>query len=306
MVDAIFLPFQFPFMIKGFIITITVAVPMALLSCFLVLRGWSLMGDAISHAVFPGVVLGYIVTPFFTASLIVLLDNFGLHSLSSIAKTSDLTMIFMTIGAFCAGMFCALATGFLQLNSRIKQDTVMGIVFSGMFGLGLLLFTNIESDVHLTHILFGNLLGVNWLDISETATISIIVAGVLIIKWRDYLLYCFDPVQTKAVGLRVRLLHYALLTMISLTIVAALKAVGIILSISLLIAPGAIAYLMTRKFSAMLNTAVAVAVICSFVGIYCSLFFGSDSAATIVLFMTVVFIFAFIVASVRARRAQSS
>ena len=115
---------------------------MALLSCFLVLKGWSLMGDAISHAVLPGVVIAYIV---------------GLP---------------LAIGAFAAGMICALATGFLKENSRIKQDTVMGVVFSGMFGLGLVLYVKIETDVHLDHILFGDMLGIGWRDIVETALIA--------------------------------------------------------------------------------------------------------------------------------------
>ncbi|HZA92832.1 MAG TPA: metal ABC transporter permease, partial [Gemmatimonadales bacterium] len=120
------LPFAFPFMREAFVIAMLVAMPAALLSCFLVLKGWSLMGDAISHAVLPGVVLSYIA---------------GLP---------------LAVGAFASGMICALATGYLKENSRIKEDTVMGIVFSGMFGFGLVLFTKVETDQHLNHILFGN------------------------------------------------------------------------------------------------------------------------------------------------------
>ena len=123
-------PFQFPFMQNAFLVATFLAPPTALLSCFLVLKGWSLMGDAISHATLPGIVLAYVL---------------------------NLPLI---VGAFAAGMFCALAVGFLKENSRIKQDTVMGIVFSGMFGLGMVLYTKIETDVHLDHILFGNMLGV--------------------------------------------------------------------------------------------------------------------------------------------------
>ena len=166
----------------------------------------------------------------------------------------------MPIGAFAAGMVCALATGFLKDNSRIKQDTVMGIVFSGMFGLGLVLYVKIQSDVHLDHILFGDMLGIGLRDIVETALIAAITAGIIVIKWRDFLLHAFDPAQARAVGLRVNLLHYGLLCLISLTIVGALKAVGIILAIAMLIAPGAIAFLLTRKFSAMLVLSVAIAV----------------------------------------------
>ncbi|HEY6632216.1 MAG TPA: metal ABC transporter permease, partial [Rhizobiaceae bacterium] len=131
MIETLLLPFQFPFMQQAFAISLLVAVPAALLSCFLVLKGWSLMGDAVSHAVLPGVVLAYIAG------------------------------IPLAIGAFAAGMFCALATGYLKENSRIKEDTVMGVVFSGMFGLGIVLYTKIQTEVHLDHILFGDMLGVS-------------------------------------------------------------------------------------------------------------------------------------------------
>jgi manganese/iron transport system permease protein len=257
-------PFQLEFMRYALIISVLVAVPTALLSCFLVLKGWSLMGDAISHAVFPGVVIAYIIGfPY-------------------------------AVGAFVAGMICALATGFLKENSRIKQDTAMGVVFSGMFGLGLVLYVKIQSDVHLDHILFGDILGVGRDDIIETGLIAAVGTAIILAKWRDLLLHAFDPVQARAIGLPVRLLHYGLLSILSLTIVGALKAVGIILVIAVLIAPGAIAFLLTARFSAMLAIAVLVAVLASFFGVYLSFFIDSAPAPTIVLLMTVGFIAAFI------------
>lgn len=270
--ETLLLPFQFEFMINALIISVLVAIPTALLSCFMVLKGWSLMGDAISHAVFPGVVIAYIV---------------GLP---------------YAVGAFVAGMFCAIATGFLKENSRIKQDTVMGVVFSGMFGLGLVLYVKIQSDVHLDHILFGDMLGISWSDIVQTATIAAITAGTIIFKWRDFLLHAFDTVQARAVGLRVRLLHYGLLCLISLTIVGALKAVGIILAIAMLIAPGAIAFLLTRSFSKMLIVSVVVAVLASFFGTYFAFFIDSAPAPTIVLLMTAIFIGALALVSYRQAR----
>jgi len=274
-IDTLVSPFQFGFMVNALVIAVLVAIPTALLSCFMVLKGWSLMGDAISHAVFPGVVIAYIVGfPF-------------------------------AVGAFAAGMFCAVATGFLKDNSRIKQDTVMGVVFSGMFGLGLVLYVKIQSDVHLDHILFGDMLGVGWRDIAETAVIAAITAGIIAVKWRDLLLHAFDPAQAKAVGLPVRLLHYGLLCLISLTIVGALKAVGIILAIAMLIAPGAIAFLLTKKFSTMLMLAVAVAAVASFFGVYLSFFIDSAPAPTIVLLMTAAFIAAFVHATRTAARSEA-
>jgi manganese/iron transport system permease protein len=273
--DAALLPFQFPFMQTAFIISVLVAMPAALLSCFLVLKGWSLMGDAISHAVLPGVVLAYIVG------------------------------IPLSIGAFGAGMVCALATGYLQENSRVKQDTVMGVVFSGMFGLGIVLYTKIQSEVHLDHILFGDMLGIGWGDIVESGIIALVVAGILTAKWRDILLHAFDPAQAKASGLKVGLIHYGLLAIISLTIVGALKSVGIILAIALLIAPGAIAFLLARSFGKMLMFATIIAVGSSLAGIYLSFFIDSAPAPTIVLLMTCVFIVAFIWTSWRNSRAEA-
>lgn len=271
---AALLPFQFEFMINALIISMLVAIPAALLSCFLVLKGWSLMGDAISHAILPGVVTAYIV---------------GLP---------------LAVGAFAAGMVCALTTGYLKDNSRIKQDTVMGVVFSGMFGLGIVLYTKIQSEVHLDHILFGDMLGIGWNDIAQTGLIAFVTAGIIILKWRDLLLHAFDPAQAKAIGLPVGILHYGLLSILSLTIVGALKAVGIILAIAVLIAPGAIAFLLARSFPAMLITATVIAMLASFFGVYLSFFIDSAPAPTIVLLMTATFIVAFIVTTRRAAALQ--
>jgi manganese/iron transport system permease protein len=272
--ETLLLPFRFEFMQTAMIIAVLVAVPAALLSCFLVLKGWALMGDAVSHAVLPGVVLAYIA---------------GLP---------------LGVGAFAAGMVCALGTGYLKENSRIKQDTVMGVVFSGMFGLGIVLYTKIQSDVHLDHILFGDILGVGWADILETGIIAAIVTAVLLVKWRDFLLHAFDPAQARVVGLPVRLLHYGLLVILSLTIVASLKAVGIILAIAVLIAPGAIAFLLTRSFGTMMAVATAIAVVASFLGVYVSFFIDSAPAPTIVLLMALAFIAAFVFTTVRTARRE--
>ncbi|WP_353183257.1 metal ABC transporter permease [Bosea sp. (in: a-proteobacteria)] len=275
MIEALLSPFRFDFMVNALVISVVVAVPMALLSCFLVLKGWSLMGDAISHAVFPGVVVAYIAgIPF-------------------------------AVGAFTAGMLCAVATGFLKDNSRIKQDTVMGVVFAGMFGLGLVLYVKVRSEVHLDHILFGDMLGVSWRDIAEAGAIAAVTAGVIGVKWRDFLLHAFDPAQARAVGLRVGLLHYGLLGLISLTIVGALQAVGLILAVAMLIAPGAIAFLLARRFSAMLVLSVAIAMAGSFLGVYLSFFIDSAPAPTIVLLLAIAFILAFVHSTRKAARIEA-
>jgi manganese/iron transport system permease protein len=264
MIETLLSPFQFDFMLRAFLVSALIAVPTALLSCFLVLKGWSLMGDAISHAVFPGVVLAYIIG------------------------------IPYAIGAFAAGLFSAVATGFLKDNSRIKQDTVMGIVFSGMFGLGLVLYLEIESDVHLDHILFGDMLGIGLYDLIQAALIALFAVGIIAVKWRDLLLHAFDPAQARVAGLPVGLLHYGLLSLISLTIVGALQAVGIVLVIALLIAPGAIAFLLTRSFGAMMLVSLAIALITSQLGVYAAFFIDAAPAPTIVLLMAATFLGAFL------------
>jgi manganese/iron transport system permease protein len=257
-------PFQFPFMLNAFAITVLIAVPMALLSCFLVLKGWSLMGDAVSHAVLPGIVIAYILN------------------------------LPLALGAFAAGMVCALATGFLKENSRVKEDTVMGVVFSGMFGLGIVLYAAVPTNLHLDHILFGDMLGVSVRDIAETAVVAITVTTFLALKWRDLLAASFDGQHARAIGLPTRLMHYGMLAAISLVVVGALKSVGIILAVAMLVGPGAIAYLLARRFAQMLAVAVAVAVFSTLAGIYISFLIDSAPAPTIVVIMTGLFIAAFV------------
>lgn len=261
--DALLFPFQLPFMRDAFLITLLIAPAAAFLSCFLVLKGWALIGDAISHAVLPGIVLAYIAG------------------------------IPLIIGAFAAGLFSSLATGFLKDNSRVKQDTVMGVVFSGMFATGLLLYTQIESEVHLDYILFGNLLGVGSSDLWTTAAISLPVALLILAKHRDFLAHAFDPVQARMLGLRVGWLHYGLLAILSATVVSMLTSVGIILSIAYLITPGATAFLLTRRFSDMMAVALGSALFAGVAGVYASFWADSAPASTIVLFLSGQFSLAF-------------
>ena len=264
MIETLLFPFQFPFMQDAFWIVLLVAPPTALLSCFLVLKGWALMGDAVSHAVLPGVVLAWI------------------------------TGLPLIVGAFAAGMSCAMLTGYLSYNSRIKQDTVMGVVFSGMFGIGIIMYTSITTNQHLDHVLFGNMLGVGAQDLWTAGLISAFVTGFLVLKWKDLLLHAFDPAQAQASGLHTGFLHYGLLAVLSLTIVATLTATGLILAVALLVTPGAIAFLVVRSFGPMLIISVLVCLLSMFAGVYASFFLDSAPAPTIVLILTVIFVLAFI------------
>ena len=274
MIDAALQPFQFPFMQNAFWIALIVAPPCALLSCFLVLKGWALMGDAVSHAVLPGIVLAYMAG------------------------------IPLLIGAFVAGLGSALLTGWVADNSRIKRDTVMGVVFSAMFALGVVLITAFPTDIHLDHILFGNMLGVGQGDLITAAAIAVPVTLVLALKWRDLMLHAFDPAQAQVSGLPTKLLHYGLLAILALTIVATLSSVGLILAIGLLIAPGAIAFLTSRSFGAMLITATAVCLFAMLSGIWASFHLDSAPAPTVILILTALFLLAFLRRVILIRRAQ--
>jgi manganese/iron transport system permease protein len=266
-------PLSYGFMQRALVVAVLTGAVCAVLSCYLVLKGWSLMGDAVSHAVLPGIVLAFVL---------------GLP---------------LAIGAFAAGLFCAVATGYLKDHSRVKEDTVMGIVFSGMFGLGLVLFTKVETDQHLLHVLFGNMLGVTARDLVETAVVAGLTLTVVLAKRRDLLLYCFDPNHARAVGLKVEWLHYGLLILLSLTIVASLKAVGVILVVAMLVAPGATAYLLTRRFERMLVIAAAVAIASSVLGTLVSFHINGSTGPCIVLIQAAMFAIALLWDQMRRRVA---
>lgn len=260
--DFISYPFSFAFMQRAIIAALATGFVCALLSCFLVLKGWSLMGDAISHAVLPGIVLAY------------------------------LAGIPIIIGAFTSGLCCSVATGYIKEHCRVKEDTVMGIVFSGMFAFGLVLFSKVDTSQHLNHILFGNVLGTTYTELTQILVIAAIVSILVIIKRRDLMLFCFDPMQAKVVGLPVKLLHYGLLSVLALTIVASLQAVGVILVIAMLIAPGITAFSLCRRFERMLIIAIIVSVFSTVVGTFISFYIDGATGACIVILQAIIFILA--------------
>jgi manganese transport system permease protein/manganese/iron transport system permease protein len=261
-------------MIQALLIGALVGAVCSILSCFLVLKGWSLMGDAVSHAVLPGIVLAYIVG------------------------------IPLAIGAFFSGLICATATGFIKENSRVKEDTAMGIVFTGLFALGLVMFTKIETDVHLNHILFGSLLGISKEDVIQTSVVGIITLVIILFMRKDLLLFCFDPGQARSIGLNTRMLYYVLLSLLAAAIVVSLQAVGIILVIAMLITPGCIAYLLSDRFNHMLIIAATSAIFSCLMGTYISYFLNASTAGCIILVQTFVFILAMVFAPKHGLLAQ--
>lgn len=252
-------PLRYGFMVQAIVVAALIGAACAILSCYMVLKGWSLMGDAISHAVLPGIVLAYVI---------------GLP---------------LALGAFAAGMLCAGSTGWIKNHSRLKEDTIMGVVFTALFALGLVMFTKIHTDVHLNHILFGSLLGIERGDLIQAAASAGLTLLIVLAKRRDLLLYLFDPSQARAAGLNTTALHYLLLALLSATIIAALQAVGIILTVAMLVTPGCIAHLLTDRFDRMLVIAAASAVGSSVFGAYISYFLNGSTGACIVLTQSIVF-----------------
>lgn len=269
MIDWLTVPLQYPFMQRALLIAIIAGACCAVLSCHLILRGWALMGDAVSHAVLPGIVLASVA---------------GLP---------------LAVGAFAAGLFCAVSTGWLQANSRVKSDTVMGIVYAGMFGLGLVLLTRIETEQHVMHVLFGNILGVSVDDILASVILGGASLGFVLIRGRDLMLQAFDPTQARAIGLNDALLRYGLLTALSLTIVVSIQAVGVILVVAMLITPGAIGYLAADRFGRMLAVAVAAATLSASAGTILSFHLDASPGACIILFQATIFVAVLVLAPKR-------
>lgn len=252
-------PLQYDFMVHALATAAIAAVVCSLLSCWLVLIGWSLMGDAVSHAVLPGVVLAYVLdAPF-------------------------------ALGALVFGFLAVALIGALRDTSRVKEDAAIGIVFTTLFALGLVLISVTPSQTDLNHIIFGNILGVSPADLVQIGALAAVGFTVLLIKRRDLTLYAFDPAHAHAIGLNPRRLGALLLGVLALTCVVTLQVVGVILVVALLIIPGATAYLLTDRFGRMLVIAPVVSVACSVAGIYLSYWLDAASGGLVVLVHGAVF-----------------
>lgn len=258
-IDLLLEPLQYEFMVRALATTVIAAVVCAILSCWLVLIGWSLMGDAVSHAVLPGVVLAYIVgAPF-------------------------------ALGALVFGFLAVGLIGLLRGTSRVKEDAAIGIVFTTLFALGLVLISVTPSQTDLNHIIFGNILGVSADDLVQVGVLAAIAFIVLMLKRRDLTLFAFDPAHAFAIGLSPRLLGALLLGMLALTAVVALQVVGVILVVAMLIIPGATAHLLTDRFGTMLLIAPILSASASVVGIYLSYWLDASPGGLVVLVQGAVF-----------------
>jgi manganese transport system permease protein len=264
--DWLLEPLAYDFMVRALVTSVLAAVVCALLSCWLVLIGWSLMGDAVSHAVLPGVVLAYVVgAPF-------------------------------ALGAIVFGVLAVVLIGAVRSPGRIREDAAIGIVFTVLFALGLVLISVTPSQTDLAHIVFGNILGVSTTDLIQVAILAVVALAVLLVKRRDLTLYAFDPTHAHAIGLSPRLLGAVLLGMLAVTAVVALQVVGVVLVVALLIIPGATAFLLTERFGRMLIIAPVSAAASAVVGIYLSYWLDVASGGMIVLVQGVLFVLAFLLA----------
>lgn len=273
-------PLQHEFMVKAILMSALVGLVCSALSCFMTLKGWALMGDAVSHAVMPGVVIAYALN------------------------------LPLALGAFVFGVGSVVAIGFIQAQTRIKEDTVIGLVFTGFFAFGLVLISKIKSSIDLTHILFGNVLGISDSDILQIIIISIITLVTIAILRKDLILFCFDATHARSIGLNTTFLYYVLLSLLSLTAVAGLQTVGIILVVAMLITPGATAYLLSDRFDQMMLIAMASGVFASVMGTYVSYYLDGSTGGCIVVLQTLLFLLAMVFAPkhgllAKARHSQT-
>ena len=244
--------------------SIVIGIVSGVIGCFIILRGMSLMGDAISHAVLPGVAVSYIV---------------GVNYF---------------IGATVFGVFAAMVIGLVTQHSKLKSDTAIGIVFSSFFAGGIILISFAKSSTDLYHILFGNVLAVTQSDMIITVIIAIIVILFVIVFYKELLVSSFDPVMSQAYGLKTQVIHYALMFLLTLVAVSALQTVGTILVVAMLITPAATAYLLSNRLSVMILIASTIGVISSVIGLFLSYSYNLASGAAIVLTTTVFFLVAFL------------
>ncbi|MCY9513798.1 metal ABC transporter permease [Paenibacillus apiarius] len=254
---------QYGFLQKALVTSIMVGVICGVIGCFIILRGMALMGDAISHAVLPGVALSYL---------------FGVNYF---------------FGAVLTGVLTAIGIGYISQNSKIKNDSSIGIMFTSAFALGIILITILKSSTDLYDILFGNVLAVRPSDMWMTFGIGALVLIAVVVFYKELLVSSFDPTMSQSYGLPNKLIHYFLMTLLTMVTVASLQTVGIVLVVAMLITPASTAYLLTDRLWKMLFIAAGCGALSAVLGLYISFRFNLASGATIVLVATVLLFLAF-------------
>jgi manganese transport system permease protein len=263
MIDFFEALFQYEFLQKALFTSVMVGIICGIVGCFIILRGMALMGDAISHAVLPGVAISYMLGVSFF------------------------------FGAVITGVLTAIGIGYVSQNSRIKHDMAIGIMFTSMFAVGIVIITLMKSSADLYHILFGNVLAVRMSDMWMTLGIGVLVIGLVVLFYKELLVSTFDPTMAQSYGLPNKWIHYALMVVLTMVTVASLQTVGIVLVVAMLITPASTAYLLTNRLSVMIYLAAFFGIIASVFGLYFSFTYNLASGATIVLVSAFLFAMAF-------------
>lgn len=259
-------PFTFEFMQRGLAAGVLVGIGCAVLGAFVVLRGMAFVGDALAHTVLPGVVIAFLL---------------GIN-------------LFM--GALVAGVLTAIGIGWFSKEGQVAEDTAIGVMFSGLFALGIALLSQVQSYRDLTHILFGNILGVAPLDLGITAAVTVLVLLVVWAFFKELVATSFDPGHATVIGLSPGLVRYGLLIMLALVVVSGIQTVGVVMVAALLVTPAAAASLLTRRLPQMMGLAALLSVLAALVGLYASYYANIASGAAIVLTLTILFVLAFLLA----------
>lgn len=273
MIEALLEPFAYSYMARAIWVSALVGGVCAFLSCFLILKGWSLIGDALAHAVVPGV---------------------------AIATLAGLPY---ALGAFTSGLIAALAIAGLRFISTLREDVIIGVVFTTLFAAGLLIVSLNPTAVNVQTIILGNILAIADEDVMQVVAIAGLSLLILGLKWRDLMLCFFDETQARAVGLDPRALRILFFVLLSACTVAALQTVGAILVIAMVVTPGATAYLLTDRFGRMIVIAMAIGAGSSALGAYVSFFLDGATGGLIVVFQTLLFLSAFVFAPKHGRLA---
>ena len=266
MIEHLLLPFNYHYMINAIWVSALVGGVCAFLSAYLMLKGWSLIGDALSHSIVPGVAGAYMLgLPF-------------------------------SIGAFFSGGLAALAMLFLTQRTKLKEDAVIGLIFTGFFGLGLFMISLSPTSVNIQTIIMGNILAVTPEDTVQLVIIALETLAVMLVIWKDLMVTFFDESHARSIGLNPPLLRVIFFTLLAACTVAAMQTVGAFLVIAMVVTPGATAYLLTDRFHRLIIIAVAVGTLSSLVGAYISFFLDGATGGVIVMLQTSVFLLAFFLA----------
>ena len=281
MMAALLEPFSYSYMVNAMWVSALVGGVCAFLSCYLMLKGWSLIGDALSHAIVPGVAGAYMLgLPF-------------------------------SLGAFFAGGLAAAAMLFLNQRTKLREDAIIGLIFSSFFGLGLFMVSLSPMSVDIQTIVLGNVLAIAPADILQLALIGLVSLVVLLAKWKDLMVTFFDETHARSIGLNTTALKIVFFTLLSASTVAALQTVGAFLVISMVVTPGATAYLLTDRFPRLIAIAVLIGTLTSFVGAYASYFLDGATGGIIVVLQATIFLTTFLLAPrhgllAARRRAEQS